>query len=57
MDIEILKEKKQKLEQLLKQNIEQLQGVETTRNQLTTKIVELGGKVKMLDELIKEESK
>ena len=56
MDIENLKEKKKILEQLLAQTATQLQEVENTRNQLTTKAIEIRGKVQMLDELIKEQT-
>jgi hypothetical protein len=49
-----LKEKKKNLETLLSQKISQLQNTENIRNQLTNEVLELKGKVEMLNELISE---
>jgi hypothetical protein len=54
MDKKILEEKKKILESELQQKISQLQNVENIRNQYANEIVEIQGKIKMLEELIKE---
>ena len=52
-----LEEKKKTLQSLLQQTIAQLQNAENVRNQFANNVIEIQGKIKMIDELIEESSK
>ena len=52
--IQNLDDKKKALEVLLQQKVAQMQNAENAKNQITTEVIELQGKMKMIDELIKE---
>ena len=56
MDIKLLEEKKQNLSQLMNEKVSKLQQIENTRNQLTTEIIELRGKISLIEELLKAET-
>lgn len=49
-----LQERKKAIELQLQQKTSQLQGIENARNSLTTEVLELRGKLNLLDELLKE---
>lgn len=51
-----LLERKKTLEGLIQRKVVEFQNIETLRNKLTTEIIELKGKVDLLNELIKEET-
>ena len=52
--IQKLKDKKKALQEALQQKTLQMQNAENVKNQITTEVIELQGKLKMIDELIKE---
>jgi len=56
MDIQTLTEKKKVLNETLSQKVAELQQMENARNQLTTEIIELRGKINLIEELLKEET-
>lgn len=51
-----LLERKKTLEGFLQQKVSEFQNIENLRNKLTTEIIELKGKLDLLNELIKEET-
>jgi len=55
MDIETLKNKKKNLSELLSRKVAELQNIENARNQFTTEIIEMRGKLALLEEILKEE--
>lgn len=54
MDIKSLQERKKAIELQLQQKTSQLQGIENARSQLTAEVLELRGKLNLLNELLKE---
>ena len=52
-----LEERKKSLQELLQQKITQMQNAESVKNSITTEVIELQGKLKMIDELIEESKK
>lgn len=52
--IQKLNDKKKALQEALQQKTLQMQNAENVKNQITTEVIELQGKLKMIDELIKE---
>ncbi len=51
-----LEERKKQLESELKIKLENFQRLEGTRNQLSSEIIELRGKLNLIEELLKEET-
>ena len=51
-----LKERKTQIESELKIKLENFQRLENTRNQLSSEIIELRGKLALIEELLKEET-
>ena len=49
-----LDDKKKALQDLLQQKAAQLQNADNIKNQITTEVIELQGKIKMIEELINE---
>ena len=57
MELKNLENKKKELETLLNQKVQTFQNLEVSRNNLASEIVELRGKVKILEELLSGEEK
>jgi len=57
MELKDLENKKKELETLLNQKVQEFQNLEANRSSLASEIVELRGKVQMLEELISGEAK
>jgi len=57
MELKDLENKKKELEALLNQKVQTFQNLEVSRSNLASEIVELRGKVQMLEELISGEVK
>ena len=51
-----LKEKKQQIQTLLQTKLDQLQKLDNIRNQLSTEVIELRGKLNLINELEKDET-
>ena len=50
-----LQETKKNKETLLANKLQELQGLESTRNNLSAEILELRGQIKLIDEMLTEE--
>jgi len=54
-DTKSLEEKKKNLSELMSRKVAELQQIENSRNQLTTEIIEIRGKIALIEEMLKEE--